>query len=157
MKYIVRAVKYFIFFGVLYWALVWVMSDFDAAVSWQMLMLNLKSENGVWLVAMMVALSLAYPFFGFMTRREVAYLVEDKLVVIDAFKKVGYVLKREDNGVLVFGAESTIKRAFLLFEDEITVEQNGQWIVVKGIRRMVARVAYYLQVLLERKRMGVEE
>ncbi|MDO5496788.1 MAG: hypothetical protein Q4F45_02800 [Alistipes sp.] len=157
MKYIVRAVKYFIFFGVLYWALVWVMSDFDAAVSWQMLMLNLKSENGVWLVAMMVALSLAYPFFGFMTRREVAYLVEDKPVVIDAFKKVGYVLKREDNGVLVFGAESTIKRAFLLFEDEITVEQNGQWIVVKGIRRMVARVAYYLQVLLERKRMGVEE
>lgn len=157
MKYIVRAVKYFIFFGVLYWALVWVMSDFDVVMSWQMLLFNLKGENGVWLVAIMVALSLAYPFFGFMKRREIAYLVEDKPVVIDAFKKVDYVLKQERDGVLVFGAESTLKRAFLLFEDEITVEQNGQWIVVKGIRRMVARVAYYLQVLLERKRMGAEE
>lgn len=157
MKYVVRAVKYFIFFGVLYWALVWVMSDFDVAMAWQMLVLNLKSENGIWLVAMMVALSLAYPFFGFMKRREVAYLVEDKDVVIDAFKKVGYVLKEERDGVLVFVAQSTIKKALLLFEDEITVEQNGQWILIKGIRRMVARVAYYLQVLLERKRMGVEE
>jgi hypothetical protein len=92
-----------------------------------------------------------------MKRREVAYLVEDKDVVIDAFKKVGYVLKEERDGVLVFVAQSTIKKALLLFEDEITVEQNGQWILIKGIGRMVARVAYYLQVLLERKRMGVEE
>ena len=38
-----------------------------------------------------------------------------------------------------FRARGALHRLLLLFEDEILVSQYGQWILVEGIRRGVAR------------------
>jgi hypothetical protein len=43
---------------------------------------------------------------------------------------------------MVFRADNILSRLFLLFEDEIVVEQYGQWIDITGIRRGVAKVLY---------------
>lgn len=45
---------------------------------------------------------------------------------------------------MVFRADTLLQKLMLLGEDEIRVSQYGQWIVLDGIRRGVARVQYRL-------------
>jgi hypothetical protein len=85
------------------------------------------------------------------------FIEEDRAEVEKAFALTGYRLESEEDGVMHFRAESIVKRFLALFEDEITVSQYGQWIIIKGNRRQAARVIYRLEMLLSQKRAGVEE
>ena len=53
--------------------------------------------------------------------------------------------------MLHFRGDGLLKRLTLLFEDDVTVYQEGDEIVIDGIRRGVARVVYrlggYLQMV----------
>ena len=51
---------------------------------------------------------------------------------------------------MTFRADNWAKKLGLLGEDEIKVEQYGQWIRIEGIRRGVARVHYRLDSYLNR-------
>jgi hypothetical protein len=46
---------------------------------------------------------------------------------------------------MVFKADNILSRLVMLFEDEITVEQFGQWVDITGIRRGVAKVVYRMK------------
>ena len=56
---------------------------------------------------------------------------------------------KEEDEVLYFRGDGLWKRLTLLFEDEIRVQQYGQWIEINGIRRGVARAWYLLDSYLE--------
>ena len=49
-----------------------------------------------------------------------------------------------------------LHRLLLLFEDEILVSQYGQWILIEGIRRGVARVIYRLDSYIRMKQYDKE-
>ena len=51
---------------------------------------------------------------------------------------------------------TALHRLLLLFEDEILVSQYGQWILVEGIRRGVARVIYRLDSYIRMKQYDKE-
>lgn len=156
MKYIVRAVKYFCAFCVLYVAIVWLgmksqgmgVSAFDSIVA------TMQTTRGLLLAGAVVLLSALYPVFGFMTRRVECDMTEDREQLLAAFSMAGFTLREESEGRMVFRGDNLMRRIFMLFEDEIVVEQYAQWVEIKGIRRGVANAAYRLYLYIENKRRG---
>ncbi|MBQ5875762.1 MAG: hypothetical protein IIW60_07815 [Alistipes sp.] len=145
MKYFVRALKYFAAFCVLYLAIVWlsVMTTKGMDVSaWDYIVANFQTTRGKLLGLAVVVLSAAYPRMGFMTRRVECDMEDERDYLLQVFAASGFTLKEESEGRMVFRADNILSRLFLLFEDEITVEQYGQWVDITGIRRGVARVLY---------------
>lgn len=145
MRYFVRALKYFAAFCVLYFAIVWlsVMTTKGMDVSaWDYIVANFQTTRGKLLGLAVVVLSAVYPRMGFMTRRVECDMEAERDYILRVFAAAGFTLKEESEGRMVFRADNILSRLFLLFEDEIVVEQYGQWIDISGIRRGVAKVLY---------------
>ena len=147
MKYLVRSVKYFVAFCVIYVAVVWLSLKTTRGMEVSVvdyILATLSTTKGQLLMAAVVVLSAFYPRFGFMTRRVECDMEEEKDVIIAAFARAGFSLKGESDGRMLFRATNVLDRIVMLFEDEIVVEQQGEHITLSGIRRGVAKVIYRL-------------
>ena len=60
----------------------------------------------------------------------------------------GFSLVSETPGQMVFRASSPAKKALLLWEDTITVTQQGDQLVIDGIRKEVVRMEFRLKPAL---------
>ncbi len=140
-----RAVKYFAAFCVIYLAVVWLsvstMNGYEQSV-WDYVWATLQTTRGQLLVVAVVVLSAFYPRFGFITRRVEWDMEDERDQIIATFALAGFSLREEGDGRMVFRADNMLDRLVMLFEDEITVVQYGQWIDITGIRRGVAKVVY---------------
>lgn len=148
MKYLIRSAKYFAAFCVLYLAVVWLSltttKGMDVSV-WDYIVATFQTTKGQLLGVAVVVLSALYPRFGFVTRRVECDMESDRDHIIATFALAGFSLKGESDGRMVFRATGPLDRIAMLFEDEITVEQYGQWVDLTGNRRGVAKVAYRLR------------
>ena len=148
MRYFVRAVKYFAAFCVLYVAIVWLSmtTSGDMGISvWDQIAATFQTTRGQLLGLAVVVLSALYPRMGFMTRRVECDMQEEHDYLLRVFAAAGFTLKEESEGRMVFKADNILSRLVMLFEDEITVEQYGQWVDITGIRRGVAKVVYRMK------------
>lgn len=159
MRYFVRAAKYFVAFCVLYLVLVWLglkSQGGDASV-WESIVATMSVKRGWMLVGAVVVISALYPRFGFMTRRIECDMVADREQLLAAFTMAGFVLREEGDGRMVFRGDNLMRRIFMLFEDEIVVEQYAQWVDITGNRRGVANAAYRLELYMENKQREKDE
>ena len=101
-------------------------------------------DSYLMLFAAIVALAAVYPRFGFVVRRVEGDIEENREQILNAFRSAGFSLRSDEDGVMTFRADNFGQKLMLLGEDEIKVSQYGQWIVLDGIRRGVARVQYRL-------------
>ena len=147
MRYLIRAVKYFFAFCVLYVGVVWLsiltQKGMDISV-WDSISATMATERGRMLALAVVALSAAYPFFGFVKRSVRWNMATDADRLVEIFAAAGFALKEQGDGKMVFKANNILDRLVMLFEDEIVVEQQGEQITLDGIRRGVAKVIYRL-------------
>lgn len=147
MRYLIRAVKYFFAFCVLYVGVVWLsiltQKGMDVSV-WDSISATMATERGRMLALAVVALSAAYPFFGFIKRSVKWDMTTDADRLVEIFAAAGFALKEQGEGKMVFKANNILDRLVMLFEDEIVVEQQGEQITLDGIRRGVAKVIYRL-------------
>lgn len=147
MRYLIRAVKYFFAFCVLYVGVVWLsiltQKGMDVSV-WDSISATMATERGRMLALAVVALSAAYPFFGFIKRSVKWDMATDADRLVEIFAAAGFALKEQGEGKMVFKANNILDRLVMLFEDEIVVEQQGEQITLDGIRRGVAKVIYRL-------------
>ena len=147
MRYLIRAVKYFFAFCVLYVGVVWLsiltQKGMDISV-WDSISATMATERGRMLALAVVALSAAYPFFGFVKRSVKWDMATDADRLVEIFAAAGFALKLKDEGKMIFKANNILDRLVMLFEDEIVVEQQGEQITLDGIRRGVAKVIYRL-------------
>ena len=156
MKYAIRSLKYLLLLCVLYVALVWLMAISEGVTGVDLgarLLAKIQTDKGPWLVVVFLLLALLYPRFGFM-RSTIGNcnIKEDGLRINNAMTLFGFKLKSEGNGELVYRASSPIKRAMLMFEDEIIVRNCADGVEIVGLRRSVARVAYQLKAYINNKR-----
>lgn len=152
-KHLIRSVKYFVALCVLYLVVMALMfvtntSLLTPAETFRALV---HSTRGQVMIAAMLLLSALYPRFGFISRQVVGHLMSDREQVVNAFAAEGFRPVRESEYEIVFRGDTLPRRLSLLFEDEIRVTQNGEWIVIEGIRRGVARVYFRLENHLNRK------
>ena len=147
MRYLIRAVKYFFAFCVLYVGVVWLsiltQKGMDISV-WDSISATMATERGRMLALAVVALSAAYPFFGFVKRSVKWDMATDADRLVEIFAAAGFALKEQGEGKMIFKANNILDRLVMLFEDEIVVEQQGEHITLSGIRRGVAKVIYRL-------------
>lgn len=147
MRYLIRAVKYFFAFCVLYVGVVWLsiltQKGMDISV-WDSISATMATERGRMLALAVVALSAAYPFFGFVKRSVKWDMATDADRLVEIFAAAGFALKLKSEGKMIFKANNILDRLVMLFEDEIVVEQQGEQITLSGIRRGVAKVIYRL-------------
>lgn len=147
MRYLIRAVKYFFAFCVLYVGVVWLsiltQKGMDISV-WDSISATMATERGRMLALAVVALSAAYPFFGFVKRSVKWDMATEADRLVEIFAAAGFALKLKSEGKMVFKANNILDRLVMLFEDEIVVEQQGEQIILSGIRRGVAKVIYRL-------------
>ena len=98
---------------------------------------------------MIVLLAAFYPKFGFVQRKVEGDVGENREQIVNAFKSAGFSLRTDEDGVMTFRADGLLRKLTLLGEDEIKVSQYGQWILLDGIRRGVARAGYKLDSYIQ--------
>lgn len=152
-KYLIRSLKYFAALCVLYVAFMFAMNKMGATMltladDWAILV---GTSRGWMMIAAAVVMSAIYPKLSFITRRVEGDMTENRAQIFAAFEAAGYALVHEEDGRLVFRA-GHVQRLFYLWEDEIAVEQYGQWIEISGIRRAVVRTAIRLEGYISNKR-----
>jgi hypothetical protein len=111
--------------------------------------------NGQVMAVMVVLLSATYPYFGFVKREVVATIALDKEQIISAMATSGLTICSQTTDKLTFKA-SGLQRLTLLFEDEVTVEQCGEKVVISGHRRTVIRAVIRLEGYLVNKHRANE-
>ncbi|MCI7140463.1 hypothetical protein [Alistipes sp.] len=157
-RYLIRASKYFVALCVLCAAIMALnlMTGMAALSLRETLYVMFHSPRGMLLPAVIVLLAAFYPKFGFITRRIEGDVEEHREQILNAFRSAGFELAGEEEGVMRFRARGPLHRLLLLFEDEILVSQYGQWILIEGIRRGVARVEYRLDSYIRMKQYDRE-
>ena len=156
MRYFIRSVKYLLFICILYILLVWIIaltSYTEVVDGWMLLEAQLRSEQGVWLVAAFILLAIFYPRFGFM--RGVAQrgsVAGDRVRIDNAMRLYGFEYVGAEGDTLIYRAKGVLKRATFLFEDRLKVRNVEDGIEIVGIRRAVARVVYQLQAYIDNSR-----
>lgn len=156
MRYLIRAIKYLLLLSALYVALVWAMYLLGAEPQidpWLQIEAHLRADIGKKMVVVFVILAALYPRFGFMRKRIEGYRPErDKERLQNAMALFGYKLAESHDGVDVYRAEGVVKRLTLLWEDRIEVRIEDGALEMRGIRRMVARIAYQLETYIRNSR-----
>ncbi len=149
--YLIRSVKYFCALCVLCAILMAAMlaTGTSQLTAEETLHLLFHSDRFVLLGVAIVVLSATYPRFGFVRRRVEGDLVRHRTQIETAFRQAGLRLVSATDDELRFRGDGFVRRASLLFEDEVRVTQYGQWIEIDGIRRVVVRVAYRLEGYVE--------
>ena len=78
-----------------------------------------------------------------MVRRVEGDIEENREQILNAFRSAGFSLRSDEDGVMTFRADNSGKKRCCWAKTK-KVSQYGQWIVLDGIRRGVARVQYRL-------------
>ncbi len=156
--YLVRSLKYFVALCIICALIMALMllTGTSALSLQETLYVMFRTNRFASLAVAVVVLSALYPRFGFTVRRIEGNIVENRTQIINAFKSAGFSLHSNVEETMIFRAERLPHRLLLLFEDEIHVSQSGQWIVLEGIRRGVARVEYRLDSYLRMTRHNNE-
>lgn len=144
MRYLIRALKYLVYFVVLFFVIV--------GIIW---LITPKAEGGFSLSGMFqpgalpkigilfLVIAAAYPYFAF-TRRKV-YLggtfAEKRDAVLACFEQWGYEIESEEPGQISFRLKSKTARFTRMYEDRLVVLTGDEPIVLEGYRRDIDRMA----------------
>lgn len=143
-----RGAKYFAAFVVLFAVVVAVLcaTGLSAVPAGEMGYALLHTRRGAMMLILAVGIAVTYPISGFVRREAAADIDTDRKRIVDSFASAGFVLTGEADGEMTFRAASPLRRARLLWEDEITVAAKGRGtITVEGIRRVAVPVALRIE------------
>ncbi|MBQ7640726.1 MAG: hypothetical protein IJS91_07050 [Bacteroidales bacterium] len=144
MRYLIRALKYLVYFVVLFFVIV--------GIIW---LITPKTDGGFSLSAMFqpgalpkiailfLVIAAGYPYFAF-TKRKV-YLggtfAEKRDVILACFEQWGYEIENEEPQQISFRLKSKTGRFTRMYEDRIVIETQNEPIVLNGYRRDIDRMA----------------
>ncbi len=154
MLYFIRSVKYFLAMCVLCVVIMLLnlATGFSNLSFDQTIYVLFHTSRSLLLLGALVVLAAAYPRFGFVTRKVEGDTTKHREQIINAFRAAGFSLRKEEDEVMYFRADRVMHKLLLLGEDEIKVSQYGQWILIDGIRRGVAKVEYRLDSYIQMQR-----
>lgn len=100
----------------------------------------LNTPKGWAVMGLIVAISLAYPLLSF-SKTAIRSDADCEMAVMDeVISRIGYVRVKQDEGHAEYRAQSFGKRVFNQFDDRITVERDGSYITVSGLKKDVLRI-----------------
>ncbi len=154
MKYLRRAMKYLLLLVVVMVVAIFFINSGSMPLTFSERVSIFMANNGLEKIIMFVALAALYPLFGYVKRDIKGDVVVHRGQIIVAMERNGFSLKEDGDGKMIFGANTILRRAAFLFEDEIVVEQQGESIHIEGVRRGVVYVAYRLEGFVKNSERG---
>lgn len=145
MRYIIRAVKYFIYICVIVVIILCALVLFKV-VSPDINVMFTHGWKSVELIAAMFAtVSAFYPMFGYTKRLATVLgdLSDLRKDVLDYMQGKGYTLESEEDGKMVFRSGSFMRR--IIWDDRITIEKGLGGFNVEGVSREVAKIVSALE------------
>lgn len=146
MKYFIRAVKYFIYFTLLF-ILIMAILVLAGAAEGDISTMFRGGYSALWKIAIIFAvISAIYPSVGFIKKEALipGSWEEDKDTIIDFMNKRGYKLESEDTGLMTF-RKTGVSRFTRMFEDRITLTAKIGGVVMEGMRKDVIRLVMGLE------------
>ena len=147
MRYIARAVKYFIYFFILLALLLGIMIVFKLTGGGIESIFK-EGWTSVGKIAILFALvSSVYPLFGFVKKTaiipgEYAQIKDD---VIRFMQEKGYKLEKEEGENLTFRYRGAVGRLLKMYEDRLTFTRSFSGFEIEGLRKDVIRIVYGLE------------
>lgn len=147
MKYIVRALKYFLYLAVILTVVISLLVAFKV-VDANLETMFVHGYDSIWQIALiMLAISAIYPRTGYTTRSVDApgEYKDLRKGVMEVMENRGYVLEKEDGENLSFRKRSLSARILKIWEDRITLTRTfGGW-NAEGLTRDLVRVISALE------------
>ena len=147
MKYIVRALKYFVYISLIVTIILAVLVALKLVSS----DINVMFRNGwgsiLQIALMFLAVSAIYPRFGYTKRgvRVPGSYAEIRDKVVSFMEERGYELETEEGENLTFRLRNKFNRAARTWEDRITLTRELAGFYMEGISKDVARLASALE------------
>ena len=109
------------------------------------------------MIIILMVLAFLYPRFGFTTRRLTGNLLTDREAILAAIHRNGYSVVSESANEWTLRASSPAKKLILMWEERLTITQQGDELVIDGIRKEVVRLVFRLSPALEQSRSDRSE
>lgn len=152
MRYFLRALKHFVKMALLVALIYLAMNATDTLGINQQELLGTK---GLILLVALVALSAAYPSYGFVERTMEGSIQKDREILVESMIRGGYSLQREEDGQMHFRASSPIRRLLAMGDDKVTIGQpTANTLSISGQRKGVVEAEFRIS---SRLRIGREE
>ena len=146
MRYIIRSVKYFIYFSLMLVVMLFILKTLrmtgDATDIQSMFKDGYKSL--LYIALMFASVSAVYPLVSFTKMKAIVPGDDNEasLLVKEYMQGRGYLLEKEEDGRLSFRMRSTGGRIFRMMEDRIIFERTFSGYLVKGMRKDVVRIIH---------------
>lgn len=143
MKYLIRSIKYFIYFSVIC-ALIVSALVLIGAVEGDINAIFSEGYGSIGKIAVFfAAVAAIYPKVGFINRS----ICSDKEwkdirnEVLGYMKERGYELESENAGIVTFRCRSLSGKLSKMYEDRLTLTKTGEGFQLEGLRKDVMRLA----------------
>lgn len=149
MKYLIRSVKYFIYFSVICTAIILALI-LIGAVEGDINAIFEEGYSSIWKIAIFFALVAAvYPKLGFITRRlELEKPWEQiRTDAVAYMKERRYDLENETPEKVTFRFHGAAGRLSKMYEDRITLSHTPEGWLMEGLRKDVLRISFGLEHL----------
>ncbi len=147
MKYLIRAIKYFIYFSVIC-ALIIAVLILTGMAEGNIDTIFRNGAADIWKIAgLFLLISAIYPKVGFIVRNcKVEGGLDAREAEITAFmEEHAYRKEKAETGKVTYRRRSPFTRLTRMYEDRITlVEEDGE-VYVEGLRKDVVRIAMGLE------------
>ena len=143
MRYLIRALKYLVYFAVIFFLIVGIVFLFSSQKAAGLSFADLFKEGSLPKIALFfVAVSALYPKLSFY--RKELYLNGDFTkyaeMVDDVMQKLDYVREKKEDGCVTYIKKNAYARLTRMYEDRVTFETAGNPIHVEGYRKDLLRI-----------------
>lgn len=143
MRYLIRSIKYFIYYMV-FLAVILLMLILFGAADWDLGTLFRDGADSLWKIAVLfAAFAAVYPKIGFTARTVTAQAGKKEVIdtVLAYMKQLGYILEKEEQGIMTFRQTSIPSRLSRMYEDRITIRYEEGTVSIEGLRKDVVRIS----------------
>lgn len=142
MKYLLRAIKYYLYMVILV-ALMLTALTLLHVTEWNAATMFRNGYDSIWQLALaFLAIALLYPKFGF-NRRPVIIPGEYSEIrdgIVSYMEEHGYQVESENGEDLTFRAKSPVRKVLRFFEDRITMTRDLGGFYVEGLTKDIVRI-----------------
>ena len=143
MRYLIRALKYLVYFAVIFFLIVGIVFLFSSQKAAGLSFVDLFKEGSLPKIALFfVAVSALYPKLSFY-RKELDLngdFTKYAEMVDDVMQKLDYVREKKEDGCVTYIKKSAYARLTRMYEDRVTFETAGNPIHVEGYRKDLLRI-----------------
>lgn len=147
MKYLVRAIKYFFWFSILFALIMVALVLLGIADSSPELMFRDGWKSVAYIAVLFGAVAAFYPIFGFITKDVVipGGYSDIRDGVVEVMESRGYRLESEEGEDMTFRLRSKVSAIFKMLEDRITLTRTEGGFAAEGLTKEVVRIAGALE------------